>query len=771
MVLAASMPGRCAAPPAPAMMAREPPRRRVLGVFEQVVGHPVRRHHARLVAERRKRRAARRRAASRPSRCRCPSRRRPAACGLLLRHPRSRPSRGRFARRDSSIGIGPLGGAAQACRRALSHRYICCATSGESHDVIRHGGHRQLRHATVVSSHRRLALALFVLVAAWRRHRCKRQSDADFLAGEGRRTSAAIGAGSMRSRRALRGHVLGAVRAVLAAEARTSTTSTPTTVRAFLARYAATPLAERLRIDWLKALARRGDWSDFVAEDPPAVDRRLGARVRRAAIQAAARCRRSAARRAKPLWFTGQSTPDTCEPLFDAMFARGELTDADRRARLRLASEAGNVRSRRRSAAELPGARSASARRSSPRSTAIRCARSEGRVRLEDARAAASSRSMRSSAPRASDVGAARAAWVKLARSLPEADRQYGNRRLAYHAARQLDPARQRMVSRSRTPRRADRRASRGAYARRCAPAHGPTCSPPSTRCRRPTPRSRVALLEGARARGRRAAPTRPTASMRRWPATSASTACSPRKRSGSDRNASSRCAATARRDGAALAAFGTRAACGARSSSLELEMRARRSANGLRACVQSDESAAARGRVRASRRPVRPLDQHGRSHARAPRLHAALSDALSRPSSRRPRATRRVDEALLYGIARQESRFVADIVSSAGAVGLMQLMPAHGAVGGRSRWAAPTIARRTSPTSALNTQFGAFYFSYWLDRLDRCRRWRPPPTMRVPAARRPGGPRRAARRRDLGRDDPVQRDARLREESAGQLR
>ena len=43
---------------------------------------------------------------------------------------------------------------------------------------------------------------------------------------------------------------------------------------------------------------------------------------------------------------------------------------------------------------------------------------------------------------------------------------------------------------------------------------------------------------------------------------------------------------------------------------------------------------------------------------------------------------SRDVDLALLYGIARQESRFSPDIVSSAGAVGLMQLMPRHGALG-----------------------------------------------------------------------------------------
>lgn len=76
------------------------------------------------------------------------------------------------------------------------------------------------------------------------------------------------------------------------------------------------------------------------------------------------------------------------------------------------------------------------------------------------------------------------------------------------------------------------------------------------------------------------------------------------------------------------------------------------------------------------------------------------------------------VEEALLLGIARQESRFVPEIVSSAGAVGLMQLMPAT------ARWVAKQSGRSDYKPSRINdldvnTQFGAFYFKYWLDRLD----------------------------------------------------
>jgi soluble lytic murein transglycosylase len=77
------------------------------------------------------------------------------------------------------------------------------------------------------------------------------------------------------------------------------------------------------------------------------------------------------------------------------------------------------------------------------------------------------------------------------------------------------------------------------------------------------------------------------------------------------------------------------------------------------------------------------------------------------------------IDVAMLYGIARQESRFATDIVSSAGAVGLMQLMP------GTARWVAKQLARTDYQPALIadanmNTQFGAYYFKYWFERLDR---------------------------------------------------
>jgi soluble lytic murein transglycosylase len=76
------------------------------------------------------------------------------------------------------------------------------------------------------------------------------------------------------------------------------------------------------------------------------------------------------------------------------------------------------------------------------------------------------------------------------------------------------------------------------------------------------------------------------------------------------------------------------------------------------------------------------------------------------------------LDESLLYGLARQESRFVADIVSSAGAIGLMQMMPST------AKWVAKQLGRADYKSSrlddpAMNIAFGAYYLRSVLDRLD----------------------------------------------------
>jgi soluble lytic murein transglycosylase len=76
------------------------------------------------------------------------------------------------------------------------------------------------------------------------------------------------------------------------------------------------------------------------------------------------------------------------------------------------------------------------------------------------------------------------------------------------------------------------------------------------------------------------------------------------------------------------------------------------------------------------------------------------------------------LDEAWVFGLVRQESRFVAEARSSAGASGLMQLMPAT------AKWVAGKLGmkhyRQALVTDLdINISLGTFYLRYVLDTLD----------------------------------------------------
>src|SRR5947208_3331235 len=210
------------------------------------------------------------------------------------------------------------------------------------------------------------------------------------------------------------------------------------TVRGFLTLYPNTPLAERLTVDWLKTAAKRGDWTRFALDYPPLAGEDIeltcyGIRFRQQ------RDGDGALSAAKPLWFTGQSTPDACEPLFAALLAKGELSSADRRARFRLAIEAGNVRL----AQVLATDSSARERISLAELTAIE--RDPARVLAKGAfgwKTATGQDLALYALERVArkDADAAHASWSKWRDRLPKTQREYGNARVAYHAARQLRP-------------------------------------------------------------------------------------------------------------------------------------------------------------------------------------------------------------------------------------------------------------------------------------------------------------------------------------------
>ena len=114
-------------------------------------------------------------------------------------------------------------------------------------------------------------------------------------------------------------------------------------IEAFLTDNRDSLLAERLRGDWLKMLARDQDWQSFeheyrsvTVDDPEVSCYALQARL-------ALHKDQSALRDARSLWFTGAPQPESCAPVFEAMVRQGLLEEDDVWLRVRMALESGNV--------------------------------------------------------------------------------------------------------------------------------------------------------------------------------------------------------------------------------------------------------------------------------------------------------------------------------------------------------------------------------------------------------------------------------------------
>jgi len=137
--------------------------------------------------------------------------------------------------------------------------------------------------------------------------------------------------------------------------------STPV-VEAFMSDYRDTLLAERVRADWLRTLGRNQDWEAFEREYRKLAveDVELACYAQQARL--ALHNDQSALKDARALWFQGSAQPDSCAPLFDTMLRQGLLEEDDVWARIRMALENGNVSFVRQLVSYLPPGRRPDAR-------------------------------------------------------------------------------------------------------------------------------------------------------------------------------------------------------------------------------------------------------------------------------------------------------------------------------------------------------------------------------------------------------------------------
>ncbi len=149
----------------------------------------------------------------------------------------------------------------------------------------------------------------------------------------------------------LKGHVLEPYAAYWQLRSRLDDAA-PESVRAFLTEYKDTFVAERLRADWLKRLGKNQQWALFEAERPLLIDDDV--EIACYGLQARTHTDATAVREARSLWFTEKDTPASCAPLFTALAASNQLSAQDVWARVRLALAAGQVGVASRAATFLP---------------------------------------------------------------------------------------------------------------------------------------------------------------------------------------------------------------------------------------------------------------------------------------------------------------------------------------------------------------------------------------------------------------------------------
>ncbi|MFZ5558135.1 MAG: transglycosylase SLT domain-containing protein [Pseudomonadota bacterium] len=209
--------------------------------------------------------------------------------------------------------------------------------------------------------------------------------------------------------------------------------ATPAEVRAFLARHQGTVLEEQARADWLRILGEASEWPQFREEyaryQGDAMD------IRCYALQAAMLKEGYAALKdARPIWFTAREMPDACVTVFEGMVSGGILTRDDIWARVRLALSAGKTSLAGAVGAYLPKSeaitdKALKAAARNPESHVKTLGRKTTRRAEREVTLYALQRLARVNPEHAAGY------WAKLEPAFPEADRRFAWQRLAYYAA------------------------------------------------------------------------------------------------------------------------------------------------------------------------------------------------------------------------------------------------------------------------------------------------------------------------------------------------
>ncbi|MDX8378949.1 MAG: transglycosylase SLT domain-containing protein [Gallionella sp.] len=211
----------------------------------------------------------------------------------------------------------------------------------------------------------------------------------------------------------------------------------PAEIEAFLLRAKDTPLIDRMRAAWLKTLGKEGQWALFDREYPRLIasDTELTCYDLQSRIHTHPH---TVLHKARQLWFSAKDLPDSCTVLFDAAIKAGVISPRDIRQRMRLALELGRVSLAKYLANRLKGKQAISAR------ALGRAKRNPLRYlkRLKSQHFSSGKRevvlfALHQLARQSPDFAIAR--WHKISSKFNKADRQYFFSWIAYEAARKHD--------------------------------------------------------------------------------------------------------------------------------------------------------------------------------------------------------------------------------------------------------------------------------------------------------------------------------------------
>lgn len=208
-------------------------------------------------------------------------------------------------------------------------------------------------------------------------------------------------------------------------------------IKSFLLRSQDSPIIDAFRNDWLKHLASQQRWKEFADEYPRRIneDGELACH----ALQYRHNMGESGALgEAKKKWLNGNELPQSCETLFSLAIAKGLINEHDLWARLRLSLETGNLTLARRLIAQLPAKHSTefsglemAANNPLKYLTSLKSEKRHEGERLLSIHALI--RLAKQSPMLAFEH------WQKIASLFPESERHYFYGQLGYTAARQLD--------------------------------------------------------------------------------------------------------------------------------------------------------------------------------------------------------------------------------------------------------------------------------------------------------------------------------------------